>query len=872
MSQSPAAATPTGGGDNARTTLSDLLADDVRDYFLREGGGAARECADHDNVDASRTRRRRRRRRDGKSDYGGSIRHSRNGNSNKMHQLSSATSQTRFSSSSHSDDDDDDDDAGGDGNESRRWRKKGLQSYKSYQQKHYGDGRVREEQLRGQDTAERRSTNAIHHNIDYGAPRNPPPNMLRQKHQQQNPHQQRHRPRVSSFGSGSGSFHSNHRQHDSFGSGSGSGTVSPSSSIGRSSKNKYVSAADAEFLRRYAEEKERANSRLSYLSPNSVQSNASTTSPLSVHHTDQSPPPSRRPPTVMGSHRPALPSIDNDDWEEDDSIEKGFSECEKTKKKNQKKKEEDAKMAAAAVIRGNGDRRRRGTVEQQQQPAGVYTPDICSGSDADARHESKSRAMSPSQVSKKKNNSNHEREDSIGTFVRLRGLSPARSMGDVSSYGGSDSANNSVVSNIRHNSRPLSYLSASSGSGSSGEDVSMPSPEALRLQNQFRGETSTVFAAAAPAIMDGIRNSSGGSGHYQNRVVKKSNTSDGYSSTDGSDFLGYGIMNLNSLPSGSSESSQSPKHFVRINTRNQPVSRLQVTAMTNVSGGEGVDCLPRRTEKGSHQRFEEEMEDRKSSSSDESHDTDEGEGSEGGDYATGSGSWDSSSRSSSSHTSSEDSHMHPLFKPISSLGGWKLAKFDLVNSLQNSFNNSDDKGGEKGTMPSSERERIYGGPNYSSMGRTVASRESSRISSGGSSSSSKPTTTTQKYGYQQYPSGKRKKKKTHHQHHRLGGSGWPLRLDDALDALRIKIRNFFVVMELFISNMPSLVGSLALAWVSLGVDWFKVREIQKYIVLPDDLLYFIFQLSHFHIHRTSCMFCPSLVERRQYLSSNTLPQ
>ena len=826
MSQSPAAATLTDGGNNARTTLSDLLADDVRDYFLREGGGAARECADHDNVDASRTRRRRR--QDGKSDYGGSIRNSRNGNSKKMHQLSSATSQTRFSSSSHSDDDDDGDGGGGgDGNESRRWRKKGLQSYKSYQQNHYGDGRVREEQLRGQDTAERRSTNAIHHNIDYGAPRNPPQNMLWQKHQQQNPHQQRHRPHVSSFGYGSGSFHSNHRQHDSFGSGSGSGTVSPSSSIGRSSKNKYVSAADAEFLRRYAEEKERANSRLSYLSPNSVQSNASTASPLSVHYKDQSPPPSRRPPTVMGSHRPALPSIDNDDWEEDDSIDKGLSdrasnECEKAKKKNPKK-EEDAKMAAAAVIRS------RGTFEQQQQPAGVYTPNICSGSDVYARHESKSRAMSPSQVnhrqppgsSKKKKNSNYEREDSTGTFIRLRGLSPARSMGDVSSYGGSDTADNSVDSNIHHNSRPLSYLSASSGSGSSGEDVSMTFPEALR----FRGETSTVFAAAAPAITDGIRSSSGDSGYYRNRVVKNYKTSDGYSSTDGSDFLGYGIMNLNSLPSGSSESAPSLKHFDRINTRNQPISRLRVTAMTNVSGGEGGDCLPRRIEKESYQRFEEEMEDRESSSSDESHDTDEGEGSESSDYATGSGSWVSSSRSSSSHTSSEDSHMHPLFKPISSTGGWKLANFDLVNSLQNSFNNSDGKGGGKGTMPSSERERIYGGPNYSSMGRTDASRESSRISSGGggSSSSNKPTTTTKKYGYQQYPSGKRKKEKTRHQHHRLGGSGWPLRLDDALEVLRIKIRTFFVLMELFISNMPSLVGSLALAWVSLGVDWFKVR-------------------------------------------------
>ena len=822
MSQSPAAATPTDGGDNARTTLSDLLADDVREYFLREGGGAARELSDHDNVDASRTRRRRR--RDGKSDNGGNSRNVRTGNSKKGHQLSSATSQTRFSSSSHSDDDDGGG-GGGEGDDSRRWRKKGLQSYKSYQQKHYNDGRVREEQLRGQETAERRSTNAIHHNVDYAARRNPPQDMPWQKQQHQ--HQQRHRPHVSSFGSGSESFHSNYRQHDSFGSGSGSGRVSTSSSNGRSSKNKYLSDADTEFLRRYAEEKKRAYSRLSNLSPNSVQSNASTTSPLSVHYKDQSPPPSRRPPTVMGSHRPALPSIDNDDWEEDDSIEKGLSdwarnECEKSKKKKQKKKEEDAKMAAAAVIRDNVDRRIRGTFEQQNQPAG-YTPDICSGSDVGARHESKSRAMSPSQVNhhqrpgsnKTKNNSNHEREDSMGTFVRLRGLSPARSMGDVSSYCGSDSANNSVVSNIHHNSRPLSYLSASSGSGSSGEDVSMPSPSALRLQNQFRGETSTTFAAAAPAIADEVSSSRFGGGYFQNRVVKNYSTSDGYSSTDGSDFLGYGIMNLNSLPSGS------PKHFVRINTRNDPISRLQVAAMTNVSGGEGGYCLPRRTEKESHQRFEEEMEDRESSSSDESHDTDEGEGSAGSGYASGSGSWDNSSRSSSSHTSSGDYHMHPLFKPISSTGRWKLANFDFVNSLQNSFNYSDGKGGGKVTMPSSERKRIYGGLNYSSMGRTDSLRESSRISSGGSSSN-KHTTTTKNDGYQQYSTGKRKKKKTHHQHHRLGRSGWPLRLDDALEVLRIKIRTFFLVMELFISNMPSLVGSLALAWVSLGVDWFKV--------------------------------------------------
>ena len=39
-----------------------------------------------------------------------------------------------------------------------------------------------------------------------------------------------------------------------------------------------------------------------------------------------------------------------------------------------------------------------------------------------------------------------------------------------------------------------------------------------------------------------------------------------------------------------------------------------------------------------------------------------------------------------------------------------------------------------------------------------------------------------------------------------------------------KANRALVVMELVISNMPSLVGSLALAWASMGVDWFKWYE------------------------------------------------
>lgn len=57
----------------------------------------------------------------------------------------------------------------------------------------------------------------------------------------------------------------------------------------------------------------------------------------------------------------------------------------------------------------------------------------------------------------------------------------------------------------------------------------------------------------------------------------------------------------------------------------------------------------------------------------------------------------------------------------------------------------------------------------------------------------------------------------------------PLRLDDALKVIWNKLWSAFVVLELYISNMPSLVGSLALAWSTLGVDWFKVRLHITYI-------------------------------------------
>jgi hypothetical protein len=728
MSQPSAAVATAGGGNNDRTTLSDLLADDVRDYFLREAPAlvasapmTAAPATSRRNVYESEARQRRRRRR---------RRILLGGSSKDAKQLSTSTSQIMSLSSSCSEDGDSAGDSVSGEHDIIRWRKKRMESYKSYQH-NYGDyGCRREKQMRGQNTAER-PENATYQNIPDASSRSFQNYTLRQQ-QQDRQTQQSHRPHVSSFGSGS---FTSHKQNNSFGSGSGSGSGISSSyhRTGKSSKRTDLTTADAEFLHRYAVERERASSRINNLSPYSIQSNPMSPS-SSLYYKDPSQPPSRRPPTVTGSHRPALPSIDNDDWEEEDGIEKGLNdkarkELEKMKGTKRKKKKDDEKMAAAAALRDNSD---RGSMEAYH---------LYQQRDAGARY--RNRAMSPPQPNQRQilqnkperdafsprsnvmnSKSIHERDDSMGTFVRLR-----RSLGDGSSFCGGDSPNDSVVSSIHHNSRPLSYLSASSRSGSSDEDESMPSTLAL---HRHRGEPRHLFDAPAPAIMGGISSRSGDHGYYQTQVVNNNNAIDFgnniYSSTVGSD-------------SGSvlSEDDEPP-------------------------------------------------------SSDEGFETDEEGHSE---------SWDSSC--TSSHSSSK-----PLIKASSSRDGRKL-----VRSASN--NKSNDRGGEN-VIPSGERESLFGRSNYSSMNRMDVTRESFRFSSGDSSSSK---ARTKKKGDGYLPR-KKMAKNHHHQHHRLGGSGWPLRLDDALEALGVKIDAFIMVVGLFISNMPSLVGSLALAWVSLGVDWFKV--------------------------------------------------
>ena len=108
------------------------------------------------------------------------------------------------------------------------------------------------------------------------------------------------------------------------------GSHSRSGSLGSAgSRSRVRSAADAEFLRQYAADKQQTNQRMAI---------ATRPNPHGAAHTSEEPLPSAmrdnhanpyhsivsspRPPKVVGSHRPGLPSIDNDDWEENDKIER----------------------------------------------------------------------------------------------------------------------------------------------------------------------------------------------------------------------------------------------------------------------------------------------------------------------------------------------------------------------------------------------------------------------------------------------------------------------------------------------------------------------------------------------------------------------
>ena len=742
------------------TTLSDLLADDVRDYFLREG------VSDSQTPTPTRTRSAR---------Y--SSRKKRSQNSNNLSKsaaafvpLSSTESPTPTTSSS----------SGGSlrsgwtntpsstsscskspspingklgNNNSIKMKSLGgnnnkeKQSYESMQHQQQQSTR-KEEQIRGQNTAEYHSiddnnTNSLSNNR---------PNNLQQEHRRHS--------------SGSGSFHSHH---------------SRGSRGSASSRSKHVSAADAEFLRRYSEEKERTNMRMAAARPN-LKSNEIAEArvpfdPIAIaldkrpyHSIIQSP----RPPTVTGSHRPGLPSIDNDDWEEDDRIErrdKRKMERKEARKLERHRRMDSATPSAVTVLDSprshsitNRDRASStgadsgapsmGSVVYHKSPGQPYnglTRMTSQGSIMSTGSvgftPGTNESMSYSAESSQNYNAaglppelpysnNHSRRDSMESFIRK--ASSGSNMG-IDENGrarqGSYPQQETILSEndkprpTRH-VRPLSYLSASSDSDGKGGEQREGSYPTIKEESGLRPSPHS--------------SSSGTYGHLQIPDYTR------FSSTDGSDLnsalLGSAIL-------GSSAASQESTRFAKVK---QP--------------GHASDYR--------RQRFDDDDE------SSGSYDSDSDESS----YTT-SDSYDGDS-SSQSHTSSEQQQQHRLRVRTPQHAGyqnynnnrvkWESVHFDRNRDLEAPFN---------------ERDRLRVGRN------------------GATNYSSIETKTKQKQNRYKPSPGKP----------RLGGpNSVPLRLDDAIDVLLGKFNKVFVMLELFISNMPSLVGSLALAWCSLGVDWFKV--------------------------------------------------
>jgi len=672
-----------------------------------------------------------------------------------------------------------------------------------------------EEQFRGQHTAERHGSNDSSGGGGGGGALHAQSSSIPMR-------------RRSSGGNSTGSFNNrsptslSHRRH---GSGSGSfhsrGSVSTAAS--RNSKNATLSAADAEFLRRYAEEKERTNLRMLAARPNSNHGmpemhgapNANVVFPNPYHSLLTSP----RPPTVTGSHRPGLPSIDNDDWEEDDRIER--RDRRKMERKEARKLERYRQRTSSGSVGGDSIsiKSRQGSVvySREESPIPRLGRNISAGSAQSAGQYSV--AYTPGSEHYKSESStlcystgssqhlagafppempfgqHHMRGDSAGTFVRsASGTNLKGFMGDGGGVGVNGDGHgrylhhesSSTMSNGGHSGRnhqgtgtekkkghvrPLSYLSASSNSDKSGEPLlpdeairsySDSSPSIFGLGDRSRS-TSTNCAISSP-----YSSSSGGTfqpRHHPFQVPDLMRQS----STDQSDLhsMLLGSALIDSKPSGES---MTPRNG----------ARKGINGTGGLGGGGG---------RGGYRQYQQRSEDE--DSSDGSYDSDDSSES-----SYSSDSYDGGS-SSNSHTSSERRGPPSRYQNSNPNAGakWEPVKFSV--SDRHAFDWRDVEGG----MHNENDHLANYGPNYSSLEPSYKSKSRNKRNNRAYSRTFLP------------------------RQNRLGGRGGaPLRLDDAIEVILGKMNAMLVMLELFISNMPSLVGSLALAWVSMGVDWFKWYE------------------------------------------------
>lgn len=525
-----------------------------------------------------------------------------------------------------------------------------------------------------------------------------------------------------------------HRRH-----GSGSGSFNSRGST--SSRFKRVSAADAEFLRRYAEERERTNMRMQALTPHLNHSptagnlspprlTISSNIPIRPYHGFSLSP---RPPTVTGSHRPGLPSIDNDDWEEDDRIEY---------KDRLKQTRREARMR---------DRHRRKQSSMDGSISGSSFVRQATGG-----------------------NVNDTMEYSVSTSSGSQFMSNSTIQSKSS-----DQENNKKQT--RH-VRPLSYLSASSESGGEAGEAS---------QEESRGNDA-YFSRPSPPERDSsygsiIRGNDSPYTRGNDSYVSGNDSYSNYRPPSGNDSYYSRQTSLATpdfmfTPSPVASYSMNVQKFMGSDTSTLHSSLRGSSIYSAASSRERSYETEYSTNEssgiGGYMRSPQERDEESSEGSYDSYDSDES----------------SSYTSDSYYESQSESHDE---SSSSSSNQWERVANTRRDYRDTNTGRNNYRDIESGRRDEHQMLLNKGNTNYSSL------------------NTHQDTKSRRKNRDQKQRRKNRQQKKPR---------GPPLRLDDAFGMIWKTILSFLVMLELLISNMPSLIGSLALAWGSLGIDWFKWYE------------------------------------------------
>jgi hypothetical protein len=582
-------------------------------------------------------------------------------------------------------------------------------------------------------------------NMVVNGPQSPDPSLSRQNAPKSPPHNQMQHQMQRSHSSPNHSAHDHRRQSS-------------------GSSPKHLSLADAEFLRRYAEEKERANSKITptkravnaaipkdFVGPKQngkkIAKSNTITAMMRPYNSLAS---SSRPPTVTGSHRPGLASIDNDDWEEDDRLER----------RDRRKAERHArkKSGASASSLGVPGHLRNGSV-----------------------------------------NSGHDRKKSsvsVGSGCHFRMRS------------GVSSENGSLVmlppSPQHYNQLP--YQTGENGS----LVMRSPSPHQQHTQPSYQtGENgSLVMLPPSPQpqynhlpYQPGMQQN-----NYQHPQVPPL---PGYETSPG-DTLCYSTSSQSNLHQSAPFSPWgAPRRHSRKDSASTFVRKYSTDTYHNMrsSTGSSVDTTnDNPNNKRGHVRPLSYLSASSGSASKE-------------DSINGTPNFPNVAPSPPSSNGTMKTFPSDRFSRSESDGQSALFGSCILESYSSPeeksvpFHRADGRGSNIREESSVESES---GSSYTSSSSDGESSDSTGFRNGYGNGvySEKDGFAMHKHSYSSIPQSKKRKRKV---------PIVPLRLDDALKVVWDKLWAGIVVMELYISNMPSLIGSLALAWGSLGVDWFKVR-------------------------------------------------